>query len=513
MLDWIKGSKSDHPLADDAAARELIAELPAADSYKMLEELSYWLDTLAGAEDLKLVRLLEIIDLIDQTAKNHQRKLAQDYLSGGGRMQKYQEHRIWSTSTVFWRRLASAYRLWLDRFQSGAGGWGGMKGQVPMVVARAIRAGALVLKWQLLRYGPIERDLLVELGRLYAYAETKDFATAAVVVYPGAHGESTAQREFLKAMMLTVSSTDSLLPAKLEVAERIIARFSEFFLLQRQFGKGCHYFIELGAGKMPARVVERPKASEALRFFGPGAAAQELEKLISVIGADGAVPASMKLDGNPDPGLVFDVLRHLARYWSPVPPARSEQRRTSISQISVVHDFHEILSTISGQSDELSFDTSTETWAVQNESEGGYGAVLPLNGSSDWLKVGTLLGVKLEDGAAWGVGIVRRLSAIGAGQRYVGIQLLARGATAVKLVPPNAANDRAGQDALLLPSSAKDSMGSGEMNLLLPLGSFAPKQSYEMRTYGRSYLLMPRQLVEGGQDFDMARYRVMQKSA
>ncbi|HUF21163.1 MAG TPA: hypothetical protein VMP00_10450 [Burkholderiales bacterium] len=40
MLDWIKGSQSDHPLADDKAARELISELPA-DSYKALEELRY----------------------------------------------------------------------------------------------------------------------------------------------------------------------------------------------------------------------------------------------------------------------------------------------------------------------------------------------------------------------------------------------------------------------------------------------------------------------------------------
>ena len=39
----------------------------------------------------------------------------------------------------------------------------------------------------------------------------------------------------------------------------------------------------------------------------------------------------------------------------------------------------------------------------------------------------------LDNGAAWGVGIVRRLSAMQGEQRYVGIQLLAKGATVVKL--------------------------------------------------------------------------------
>jgi hypothetical protein len=34
-----------------------------------------------------------------------------------------------------------------------------------------------------------------------------------------------------------------------------------------------------------------------------------------------------------------------------------------------------------------------------------------------------------------------------------------------------------------------------------------------MVAYDRTYLLMPRKLVEGGADFDMARYRVTQRSA
>lgn len=79
MLKWIKGSRSEHPFADDKSAREFIAELPPLDPYKSLEELCYWLDTLGSAEDLKVPRVLEIIDLIDQAAKNHQRKLSQDY--------------------------------------------------------------------------------------------------------------------------------------------------------------------------------------------------------------------------------------------------------------------------------------------------------------------------------------------------------------------------------------------------------------------------------------------------
>jgi hypothetical protein len=248
-----------------------------------------------------------------------------------------------------------------------------------------------------------------------------------------------------------------------------------------------------------------------LHFFGPGTAAQELEKLIGLMQADGAVPSFVKLGGTFDPEFVLESLRHLARYWAPVPPARSEERRNSVSRISIVHDFDEIVTTISGDTRDLSFDSSMEVWTVENESEGGYGALMPQS-RSDWLRVGTLLGVKLEDGAAWGVGIVRRLSAFDDKQRYVGIQVLTKGATVVHLVPVGA-RENGVENALLLPSNAADTNGGAEMNLLLRPGSFSLQKSMEMRAYDRSYLLVPRRLMENGGDFDMARFRVMARAA
>lgn len=85
MLNWIKGSKSEHPLAEDKTTRELLTELPANDPFKSLEELSHWLDSLIGSEDLKISRNLEVIDLIDQAAKPHLRRLSVEYISGGAR--------------------------------------------------------------------------------------------------------------------------------------------------------------------------------------------------------------------------------------------------------------------------------------------------------------------------------------------------------------------------------------------------------------------------------------------
>ena len=98
-------------------------------------------------------------------------------------------------------------------------------------------------------------------------------------------------------------------------------------------------------------------------------------------------------------------------------------------------------------------------------------------------------------------------------QRYVGIQTLARGGARVKLFPMNAPNAATGDDAVLLPSSSADSSGTGELSLLMRMGTFSPKQSFQMRAYEREYLLVPKALIEGGQDFDMAKFRVLQRAA
>ena len=73
--------------------------------------------------------------------------------------------------------------------------------------------------------------------------------------------------------------------------------------------------------------------------------------------------------------------------------------------------------------------------------------------------------------------------------------------------------DSEGADAVLLPSSAADSMGTGRAEPAHAHGHVLARQSLQMRAYERDYLLVPKQLLEGGQDFDMAKFRVLQRAA
>jgi hypothetical protein len=514
MLGFNK-NKSDHPMADDKAAKQFLAELPTGDSFKLLEEASFWLDATRTAEGIKPLRAYEIVDQLESAARPHQRKLAQEYLAGGNRRQRFQELRIWSSQVELCRQLGAAYEYCLTQVLSGTSGSGALKPFTPALACRAIRALTLELKWVLLRYAAVDPTLWGRLGTLYALAEKGGFAQKSCTVYAGMGPDSTVQREYLKALMLSMSATDSLLPRKVEVAERIVADLCTHFALSANRTPGCHYYVDLAVARPPARLLAQAASAPTMRYFGPGTGCEAVAKLIAAITNSGAIPSDLNLGGNYEPSLVTEVLHHLARYWAAMPPARAQERRRSFVRLNVVHDFEDIMAITSGESTDLTLSENIETWTVENESEGGYGAVITQS-KGDWLKVGTLLGIKLEDGAAWGVGIVRRISNASGQQRYVGIETLAKGGARVKLYPVgarNGASAASGEDALLLPSSSADSSGRGELSLLMRLGSFSPRQSFQMRAYERDYLLVPKQLVEGGQDFDMAKFRVMQRAA
>ena len=185
-----------------------------------------------------------------------------------------------------------------------------------------------------------------------------------------------------------------------------------------------------------------------------------------------------------------------------------------LARITVVPGFGEILDTLDpANSDELDFsqEQTAESWIVENVSDGGYGAIIPAV-KSDWIKVGILIGVRAEGASFWGVGMIRRITRDEHQQRRVGVQLLSRTAIPIKLARAGAissfgATREPGPGILL--STAPDR--HGEVGVVMREGIFNARDSFEMIVRDKSYLLMPTRMVEGGEDFDWAKFKVMQK--
>ncbi len=510
LLDWIRKLGG----ADDAAidqTRKLIAELPVENTFKCLEELGYALESLRNSEEVELATTFEIIDLIDHAAKPHYARLSQEYLAS--RMHKYQESLLWTTIFQFCKQLGAAYLDCTQAFNSTEKHPAGLESRLPVIATRTAAALAVQLKWGLLRYGPIDEQIWADLGKVYALAEARAIHRTENVMYPALYGASSVCREFLKALMLAVSSTDKLLPIQLEIAECVVSHFSGWFTIESSPGPGTPYHFDLNGNSPPTRRLQDAELRGNLRFFGPGKSSGELDNLIHSVRI-GPTPAELNLGPVYTQRAVIEVLRHLAQFWAMRPPARKAERRSSMNRLAVLHGYEQIFNTLCGRGED-----DAESWIAQNISAGGYGAVIE-HVKGDWLRVGGLVGIKTETESEWGVGIIRRLSRDSQHQRHVGIEVLSRSVQPAQLFEIQAATESALGDggakkdpAMYCMLLSFEPAGSVKVDVLLQPSCFNAEQSFELRVGEQSFLLAPEKLIEEGEEYDLGEFRLMQRLA
>jgi hypothetical protein len=477
------------------------------DNVQLLAEYGARLDAVHSQSDLRLALQIEMVDQADRGAREYLEELEARYFASGGNTESEAQSRISGPVSLYCAQLEAAYMHLVRQFQTYSQGWAEVGDRIPMVMARTMRATATRLKWQLMRYLPVEKDLWQTLSQLWAFVEDKGMGQARVVVYEDI---STLPREFLKPLMLAVSAVDSLPTLEVGIAHRVIDHLSDRFELQRHPAKTCNFFIDIDRWTAPERYAPASVVRSGARFFGPGRVMTQLDELSSRLAGGEIAPREMNLHGIGDMGAVIHVLEHLGRHWWEQRPKRRAERRHSLSHIGVVHGFDAIMTRLSSDEIVEQMRPPAETWSVENESDDGYGAALPM-GHGEWLHVGKVLAVKPSDTRIWAVCIVRRLAAQEGGQRNVGIELLARGARLVTLHQRTDAQQT--WKVLLLPSHTGGNASLGEVSLLLPAGSFLPDSSLEMEVYGTRYILEPRLLLEHGDEFEMARYRIVQRVA
>jgi hypothetical protein len=498
------GGKPDHPMADLKEAKAILQNAQNLDAVKAAEEVSHWMDSVRRVEGFKPDYRVQLLLLIDDAAQPYLRKLQRDYLSAA-RLSRFQEQRLWTAIRGYYGQASLAFTACIDLYAAGGKGVDALKSGLPLLCVRALRSLAALIKWQYIRYGPFEGAPWGSVARVYAFAETHKIATANVAVYPGsagAPGDSSPEKEFLRAVMLAASSPDCLLPAEMDIAERLIAQFADSFKLSLDQQPDIAYWIDLATDSAPLRLARPPKHAPTLRFFAAGGAIQESEKLLAGIEAGHMLPAGLNLGGTYEPETVAAVLRHLLVYWSPKFPERRHPRHRVKSRLLVSPGLPGVMDEMGGEAS-LDFDTGRiENWIVEDVSAGGFGAVIP-QFKGDWLKVGALVALQPEGGDNWIIGIIRRLVRETAQNGNVGIQSLARAAAAVSL---RVKNGPEGELAALLLSPDLKAL---EAQLLAPVGTHVAGRNFEFDHGGKTVMLMAAKVDERGDDFELIRGKQM----
>ncbi len=502
MLKIFGGARSDHPMADLREAERLLRELPAGDAVRALDEINHWFESVRTEQQFRADHRVALALMLDEAAQAPARKLAREYLSTP-RLSKQQENRLWTALHGFARNATLAFVGALEGFVTGAKGADELKGQLPGITVRALRALAAQMKWLHVRYGPVDPQLWRMAVGSYSLAESRRYARSSVAMYPGVPGESTPEQEFLRVVMLSASSPDSLLPLEIELCERLIGHFAPRFLLTSEPRGDTPYWIDLAASAPPLRHARPPLEVKSLRYFGAGEALSEIDALDRAIQATHEVPASVNLSGAYPAEQVLRVLEHLAAHWSPAPLERKHPRHRVKSRLTVAWGFDGVLDALSPGAS-LSFDAShLESWIAENVSAGGMGALVQ-QVKGDWLRVGALLALQPEGGENWLLGVVRRITRTRTGDAQVGIQTLARQPSPVALQVQ--AGDTVSLDTepgILLAHAPS----AQETDVMVRPGVHVAGHNLLFERGGRTMVLVPAGVEERGVDYERVRCR------
>lgn len=498
MLGSLFSSKPDHPLADPKEARRVFDALPGREPGGAIDEATALLESLAGVEGFKPEQRLALILQLDEAAIVPARRLGREYVSA--RLTKPQEQRLWLANRDYWSTLIAALEDCLRRFDANEKGAEAMKPALPLLYARLLHAARQRLKWEQFRYGPVDAALWQLMGGIYLAAAGRRLADKELDLYPGGGATTTAEGEYLKALVFHASSMDNLLPMEIELAEYLIAHFLRRFVFTAEVRPDNVYWADAAKAMPPSRLARPPELSPTLRFFNSIPAVEAVEQLRLRIGRDGSVPAEVNLGGKYPPERVLPVLDHLAMCWAPTPPMRKDARHRVKSRLTVVHGVGEVHHQLQGHNE---FGES-ESWVVDDVSVGGMGAKVPLGaqGSGDWIRIGALIGLQPEgNGGNWLIGMVRRFSRDSAAVGSVGIETLSK-------TPRAIVADAGGlhTDGILLDALQQ----GGSVRVALPAAAWEDGVSLLFPLDGARVRLFPEAELETTPDMVIGRYFVQE---
>jgi len=495
MLGIFSSKSEQHPLTDADESQRVLDALAAHEASAALDEIVGWLESIAKDEKLKLAERIALSFKLDEAAQIHARKLARDYLTSP-RLGRTQEYKLWQANHDFWAQLSATYQACVDRWVSQEKGAEAIKTELPVLVARMMRAYSALIKWNQFRYGPVDGAVWKKMGTAFLMAEKGKFSKQSVVLYSTVPGETSVEQEYIKALVFMASSMDSLLPLEIEIAERFIGHFLPLFVFTAEVRKDNIYWVDATKPQPPSRLAVLPQLAPSLRFFSTGAALKKLEELQARVELS-EVPPEVSLGAQYSPRVILPVLRHIGMYWAAKPPMRSFDRHRVKSRINVINSLETIATQLTqAQSAEPDAEKS-EAWIVDDVSQGGMGAQVPL-AANDWVRIGALLGIQPDGGNNWLLGVVRRFSRDTSELGSVGIETLSKTPLAVSA-------DLRGMtcEAILL-----DALHTGEtVRVILPSSTYESAIPLTFTLQGRLARLDPVEQIETGVDFDIGLYR------
>lgn len=457
-----KNSAESDPLGSLKTITRWINDLPAGDVFNAHEQVLHKLGEFNAQNAQYGKERLGVLLLLDEYARSLQTSLSQQYLRNP-RMSRVMESRLWHAVYNFYWEVARAYHGFIMSYVANPAG-NPLKASIPQITLRTVHNFGNAFKWHYFRYEKPEGKLWLRLHNLYRVAEFEGFSKTELTLYPQNGRTTRCMDQYNRALFLGQLDTSVLYPKQIEMADQWLCQWSHLIEHESQFNPGSHVFYVALSDGVGARRIRNTEFSESCRFMATARLHEKIQLTRSAL-QNGESPALLGLGEDcrlPD---CFEILDYAERQWGPLD--KREQRkspRTSAKKIiDVVHGFNEICAVVKQGNNgadvlhemdtELKYDEmidmklygfvteSTRTrnrhatpvpsekippherWVMEDMSEHGLGTSVPAD-SNDWVRLGSMVALKVERDASWKIGVMRRLLHADDGLLQVGIEIL-----------------------------------------------------------------------------------------
>ena len=313
--------------------------------------------------------------------------------------------------------VLNAYSEVMAVLEENAGA-NGRRDAMALLAVRLIRSGALLMKWEAFRHGPMVSTLWSRLNLAYRLALKAGVAQIPVRPRGDRAHDTTAEREYVRVIALHSIGLDQLDPQRLELVSRLVHYGLPRLELASAPSTTALFWVDVASGYPPVRLMHMPRDVAQPRFFSAIKAAMALEGVLDDL-TEGRLPEGLSLQAQDEVVPLKSAISHVVRIWSNDAPMRRGRRHPMPGSMMVVGGFAPLLSSVHGLADNV----APRSWNIRDASTHGIGLDVPGH-EIDALEIGTLVGLYAQDGDRWRVGAVRRMWRGADEAAQVGVELL-----------------------------------------------------------------------------------------
>lgn len=495
---WTLFRKKRAGFLDNAkAADQWLHALRNEDEYeaqkKIIDALAQFLNSPA---DISRERLKVLMHL-DEASQNIQNALAKAYFGHQSEL-KLAEDALWKSITTLFPLFAHAYQLFIREIVAQRGKTEFSR-YLPTIVARALRYYGRSIKWGYFHQEPVQPVMWKRLHKFYQMSEESGFASKEVTL--NSRQLSSCRDEYMHILLLDMIKPMTLKSAQLEMVDHWLDHWAHLVELDRECDLETHmHCVDLSTGTGARKLLEQMH-NPHLRCWSMADLYLQIRKSRAGL-SEGNWSEHVELGEDCVVPACIDLLDYVVRYWIRPEAARRLQRETvgdkMVEMACGVGAIHTCLVT---SDKHCGHKIPFEHWAVQDQSEGGYGLVEARH--TERAQEGKLVLVKPSGHeSGWEIGVVRWKKDSESGLPALGVERLSDDPKQVSLLPVGEGGVQAIQ-AIFLPKIYQRDINS---SLILQTADYREGRLLDMYYRNNTFRVCLTEIVDSGGEWIRTHY-------